>query len=90
MRYTGLIYFLLMLLTVVAHGAQPIPTVKFTPVIKIYECPPVFQHKGECVLSEKKLEQVKIWLSMSVANMFLICRMRSFSSDPFREGPSTP
>lgn len=67
MRYAGLVYFLLMLLTVAAQGAQPIPTVKFTPVIKVYECPPVFQHKGECVVSEKKLEQVKIWLSMSVA-----------------------
>ncbi len=65
MRYVGLIYFGLMLLTVMAQGAA-MPTVKFTPTVRIFECPAVFQHKSECLAHEKKLEPLKLWLSVEV------------------------
>lgn len=63
-------YFGLMLLTIAAQGA-PMPTVKFTPTVRIYECPAVFQHKSECISHEKKLEPVKLWLSIEVANQVM-------------------
>lgn len=69
MRYIGAAFFLLMF--VAKAAAAPIPTVKFTPSVKIYECPPVFKHKSECVVTEKKLEPVKIWLSIEVLNQVM-------------------
>ncbi len=66
MKYAGAAFFLLML--VASGAAAAIPTVKFTPSLKIYECPPVFKQKSECVVTEKKLEQVKIWLSIDIAS----------------------
>lgn len=70
MKYTGLLYFGLMLLTVLAQGA-PMPTVKFTPLLRIYECPPVFKHKSECLSHEKRLAPVKLWLSVEVLNQVM-------------------
>ncbi len=66
MRYVGAIFFLLLFAADAA--AVPMPTVKFTPQVKIYECPPVFKHKSECLVTEKKLEPVKLWLNIEVLN----------------------
>jgi len=68
-KYIGAAFFLLMF--VASAAAAPIPTVKFTPTVKIYECPPVFKHKSECVVTERKLEPVKIWLSIEVLNQVM-------------------
>ena len=70
MRYAGIVYFGLMLLSVIAQGA-PMPTVKFTPLVRVYECPPVFKHKSECVSHERKLAPVKLWLSVEVLNQVM-------------------
>lgn len=63
MRFAGA---LLALTLALKASAAPIPTVKFTPTVKIYECPLVFKHKSECVAHEKTLAPVKIWLDIEV------------------------
>lgn len=47
------------------------PTVKFTPTVKIYECPVVFQHKSECLEHEQKLAPVKLWLDLEVLDQVM-------------------
>lgn len=55
-----------LLLSALAHAA-PIPTVKLTPTLRIYECPAVVLLKSDCLSHEKNLGPVKIWLDLDVA-----------------------
>lgn len=46
--------------------AAPEESVKFTPVLKFYECPPNFVYRSDCKLTERALDPQKLVLDIEV------------------------
>ena len=65
MKNVSALFLSLLMAGAPAFGA-PQETVKFTPTIKIYECPQSFVYRSECRAQEKQLEAQKLVLDLQV------------------------
>lgn len=63
----SLLMLLLWLLSGLAHAA-PEESVKFTPILRVFECPPNFVYRSDCKMIEKRLEQQKLVLNLDMLN----------------------
>jgi hypothetical protein len=49
-----------------AASASTTETVKFTPTVRLYECPPGFVYRSDCAVHEKKLDPQVLALNLEV------------------------